>query len=56
MLKAIVLLVVLGMSVGCNYIQTQPKGNDRPPAPRYHAFPEGAVHDVVAIAWSSAIV
>jgi len=39
MLKMIVLLVTLVAAVGCSYVQTQPKGNDRPPAPAVPRLP-----------------
>jgi hypothetical protein len=33
MVRVIVLLIALFVATGCEYIQTQPKGSDRPPAP-----------------------
>lgn len=39
MLKVIVLLVALIVTVGCSYVQMQPKGNDGPPAPAAPRLP-----------------
>jgi hypothetical protein len=39
MLKMVVLLVALLAAVGCSYVQTQPKGNERPPAPAAPRLP-----------------
>ena len=39
MLKMIVLLVALVAAVGCSYVQTHPKDNDRPPAPAVQRLP-----------------
>jgi hypothetical protein len=39
MLKVILLFVALVSAVGCSYVQTQPKGNDRPPAPAVPRLP-----------------
>jgi len=39
MLKVIVLFVALIATVGCSYVQMQPKGNDGPPAPAAPRLP-----------------
>ena len=39
MLKATVLFVALIATVGCSYVQMQPKGNDGPPAPAAPRLP-----------------
>jgi hypothetical protein len=38
-LKAILLFVALVAAVGCSYVQMQPKGSDRPPAPAVPRLP-----------------
>jgi len=39
MLRVIVLFVALIATVGCSYVQMQPKGNDGPPAPAAPRLP-----------------
>ena len=39
MLKVILLFIALVAAVGCSYVQMQPKGSDRPPAPAVPRLP-----------------
>jgi hypothetical protein len=39
MFKVILLCVGLVAAVGCSYVQMQPKGSDRPPAPAVPRLP-----------------
>jgi len=39
MLRVLVLIIAVVASVGCSYVQMQPKGNDRPPAPAAPRLP-----------------
>jgi hypothetical protein len=39
MLRVLILVIALAASAACSYVQMQPKGNDRPPAPAAPRLP-----------------